>query len=59
MIYLAAWYLNGAQGMHFSCSDLMLWYSSVLVGKIGTHAINSVYNSPRGEDPRGDSPGKK
>ena len=50
-VYLAAWYANGKFGMHFSCSDLMILYTTIIVKDLGTHAINSVCNSPRGEMP--------
>jgi ABC-type transport system involved in cytochrome c biogenesis permease subunit len=52
VIYLAAWVLNGWQGMHFSCSDLMILYIGVIAKELGLHAINSVCNSPKGEMPQ-------
>ena len=51
VVYLAAWFLNGYLAMHFSCSDLMMLYSAVVVKELGIHGINSACNSPKGEPP--------
>ena len=51
IIYLAAWSLNGFAGMHFSCSDLITFYSVIVLKNLGQHGINSIFNSNRGEMP--------
>lgn len=51
IIYLAAWFLNGYLGYHFSCSDLITFYSVIVLKNLGSHTINSVFNSNRGEMP--------
>ena len=51
IIYLVAWFFNGYLGMHFSCSDLITFYSVIVLKNLGEHGINSVFNSPRGELP--------
>ena len=51
IIYLIAWFLNGYFGMHFSCSDLISFYSIIILKNLGSHTINSVFNSTRGEMP--------
>lgn len=50
-IYLAAWYANGANGAHFSCADLLTFYATFVAGRLATHGIDSVCNSPKGEPP--------
>ena len=52
IIYLAGWFLNGYLGMHFSCSDLITFYSVIILKNLGQHGINSVFNSQKGEMPR-------
>jgi hypothetical protein len=51
IIYLIAWYQNGANGAHYSCSDLLAFYGTFIVGHVMTHGINSALNSPKGEPP--------
>ena len=51
IIYLVAWFFNGFAGMHFSCSDLITFYSVIILKNLGSHTINSVFNSNRGEMP--------
>lgn len=51
IVYLVAWYCNGKLGMHFSCGDLMILYTTIIAKELGMHAINSVCNSPKGEPP--------
>ena len=51
IIYLAAWFLNGFAGYHFSCSDLITFYSVIVLKNLGSHTINSVFNSQKGEFP--------
>ena len=55
IIYLAGWFCNGYLGYHFSCSDLISFYSIVILKNLGQHGINSVFNSPRGEQPGKDN----
>lgn len=52
IIYLVAWFFNGYLGMHFSCSDLITFYSVIVLKNLGEHGINSVFNSQKGEMPR-------
>ena len=51
IIYLVTWFCNGYLGMHFSCSDLITFYSVIVLKNLGQHGINSVFNSNRGEMP--------
>ena len=51
IIYLVSWFFNGYLGMHFSCSDLITFYSVIVLKNLGQHGINSVFNSSRGEFP--------
>ena len=51
IVYLAAWFCNGYLGMHFSCSDLISFYSVIVLKNLGSHGINSIFNSSRGEMP--------
>ena len=55
IIYLVAWFCNGYIGMHFSCSDLITFYSVIVLKNLGQHGINSVFNSNRGEMPGKDN----
>ena len=54
IIYLAGWFCNGYLGMHFSCSDLITFYSVIILKNLGQHGINSVFNSQKGEFPEKD-----
>ena len=59
IIYLVAWFFNGYLGYHFSCSDLISFYSIIILKNLGQHGINSIFNSQRGEMPtnhNGDDP---
>jgi hypothetical protein len=51
IIYLAGWFCNGYLGMHFSCSDLISFYTVIVLKNLGQHGINSVFNSQKGEPP--------
>jgi hypothetical protein len=55
IIYLVAWFFNGYLGYHFSCSDLITFYSIIVMKNLGSHTINSVFNSNRGEMPGKDN----
>ena len=48
IIYLVAWFCNGFAGYHFSCSDLITFYTVIVLKNLGEHGINSVWNSNRG-----------
>jgi hypothetical protein len=52
IIYLVAWFLNGYLGMHFSCSDLITFYSVIVLKNLGSHTVDSVFNSQKGEPPQ-------
>ena len=52
IIYLAGWFCNGYLGMHFSCSDLISFYSIIILKNLGSHTVDSVFNSQKGEMPR-------
>ena len=54
IIYLVAWFFNGFAGYHFSCSDLITFYSVIVLKNLGVHGINSVFNSQKGEFPEKD-----
>lgn len=54
IIYLAGWFCNGYLGMHFSCSDLISFYTVIVLKNLGQHGINSVFNSQKGEFPEKD-----
>ena len=45
IIYLVAWLCNGFAGYHFSCSDLITFYTVIVLKNLGEHGINSVWNS--------------
>ena len=55
IIYLAAWFCNGYLGMHFSCSDLITFYSIIILKNLGSHTVDSVFNSQKGEFPGKDN----
>lgn len=52
IIYLAGWFCNGYLGYHFSCSDLITFYSIIILKNLGSHTVDSVFNSQKGEMPR-------
>ena len=58
IIYLVAWFCNGYLGYHFNCSDLITFYSVIVLKNLGSHTINSVWNSPRGELPENNKENK-
>lgn len=52
IIYLAGWFVNGYLGMHFSCSDLITFYSVIIIKNLGSHTVDSVFNSEKGQMPK-------
>ena len=52
VIWLMAWISNALYHTTFDLSQLMQLYLSVIVPRLGIHAINSVYNSPKGAPPQ-------
>ncbi len=51
VIWLTAWTLNAVKNTHFdlnSLRDMFIWLMTQLNA---THAINSIWNSPRGNMP--------
>jgi hypothetical protein len=52
LIYLLAWFVNGYMGMHFSLPDLITFYSVIVVKNLGSHTVDSVFNSQKGEMPK-------
>ena len=59
IVYIAGWFCNGYLGMHFSCSDLITFYSVIILKNLGAHGIDSVFNSNRGEMPNDKTAGVK
>ncbi len=53
-IWLAAWTLNALKNTHFDLNSLRDMYIWLMTQLNATHAINSVFNSPRGNMPRWD-----
>ena len=51
VIYLLAWFFNGYLNMHFSCPDLITFYSVIIVKNLGSHTVDSIFNSNKGEPP--------
>lgn len=61
IIWLVAWTLNATKNAHFDLNSLRDMYMWLMTQLNATHAINSVFNSPRGNMPvnggqRGDGP---
>jgi hypothetical protein len=52
VLWLVGWILNALKHMGFNLNELVQFYISVIVPKIGIHGINSIYNSPKGEPPK-------
>lgn len=55
-IWLTAWTLNALKNTHFDLNSLRDMYIWLMTQLNATHAINSVFNSPRGNMPRWDNP---
>lgn len=50
-IWLVAWTLNAMKNTHFDLNSLRDMYIWLMTQLNATHAINSVFNSPRGRMP--------
>jgi hypothetical protein len=55
-IWLVAWTLNAVKDTHFDLASLRDMYIWLMTQLNATHAINSVFNSPRGNMPRWEDP---
>lgn len=51
VLFAVGWFLNGICGTSIDLQYLLMFYGTVVTGEIGTHAINSKYNSEKGEMP--------
>ena len=49
---IGAWSLNGLYGKHFVVNDLMSIYGWIIGQVTVKHGIDSVFNSPKGEEPK-------
>ena len=47
-IYLVAWVLNAVKEMHFDLDRLRDIYTWLMTQLNATHAVNSIFNSPKG-----------
>ncbi|GMA98479.1 hypothetical protein [Pelosinus sp. IPA-1] len=47
-VWLAAWILNGIKGTNFDVNQLRDTYIWLMTQLNATHAINSIWNSPKG-----------
>jgi hypothetical protein len=56
LIWLTAWTLNALKNTHFDLNSLRDMYIWLMTQLNATHAINSVFNSPRGNMPRWEEP---
>lgn len=52
IIYLAGWFCNGIYQMHFSCADLITFYSVIVIKNLSSHTVDSVFNSQKGQPPQ-------
>ncbi|MDR3590155.1 MAG: hypothetical protein P4N41_10920 [Negativicutes bacterium] len=50
-IWLAAWTLNAIENTHFDLTSLRDMYIWLMTQLNATHAINSIWNSPKGAIP--------
>lgn len=51
LMWLSAWALNGIQSTHFDLNQLRDSYIWLMTQLNATHAIDSVWNSPKGSSP--------
>jgi hypothetical protein len=51
IIWLVAWVLNATKGTHFDLNSLRDIYIWLMTQLNATHAINSIWNSPKGTMP--------
>ncbi|HMM20554.1 MAG TPA: hypothetical protein PKA10_07420 [Selenomonadales bacterium] len=51
IIWLTAWTLNALKNTHFDLNSLKDMYIWLMTQMNATHAINSIWNSPRGNLP--------
>ena len=50
-VYLTAWVLNAVQNMHFDLDRLREIYAWLMTQLNANHAVNSIFNSPKGVMP--------
>ena len=53
IIWLGAWVINGIKNTHFDLNQLRDSYIWLMTQLNATHAIDSIWNSPRGTSPEG------
>lgn len=61
IIWIIAWVLNAVKNTHFDLDRLRDIYAWLMTQLNATHAINSIWNSPKGvspEEAKGKDPGK-
>jgi hypothetical protein len=51
IIWLGAWILNGITNAHFDLAEFRDTYVWLMTQLNATHAINSIWNSPKGACP--------
>lgn len=51
IIWLSAWILNGVMNVHFDLTQFRDTYVWLMTQLNATHAINSIWNSPKGTCP--------
>jgi hypothetical protein len=61
LLWFAAWIFNAVKGTHFDLNSLRDMYIWLMTQLNATHAINSIWNSPKDRmpDTDPDSPEKK
>lgn len=55
IIWLGAWGMNGLQNTHFDLTEFRDTYIWLMTQLNATHAIDSIWNSPKGSSPHANS----
>lgn len=55
VIWLWAWVMNGLQNAHFDLAEFRDTYIWLMTQLNATHAIDSIWNSPKGSSPQENS----
>lgn len=55
IIWLGAWVMNGLGDTHFNLNEFRDTYIWLMTQLNATHAIDSIWNSPKGRSPQEDS----
>lgn len=55
VIWLGAWVMNGLQNTHFDLTEFRDTYIWLMTQLNATHAIDSIWNSPKGSSPQQNS----